>query len=400
MPGTGPQGQIRIPAGHLQGSKTVPVAAWKASVLARIARNEQARTSKPAIRVKISIGFVALALLVGARHGLGGSVMMLAVLSSVLLVHELARALFARAVGCSSEISISAAGGQTELSGPSLQGISVAAFAVTGSLANALFAVAAVALAQEGFAQGAAQFLHALVFSHAVWGGLQLLPVIPARVGVTIARGLSPSLCFAHASASLAFMLVAGALLVNETRSPLLLALILLLVIACLRHLLEAQREHADAVSGIDGFIAEANARLVAGENIRAAELAREALAAARSIGQRAKLWKALAWAAVGQEDPFLLNTALLSLCADQIDVHLLAASLCCWNHDDSAIELLEEARALGYRSLETTKLLIELRFRLGQRDAVLALAHADKHLLSLEDWVAIEGAVATAVRE
>lgn len=369
-------------------------------MLARIARNAHASSGRPAIRLRVSIGFLVLAALVGARQGLGGSVTMLAVLSSVLLVHELARALLARAVGRSGEMSISAAGGQTELHGLPLRGLGVVGFALVGSLANALIAVAAVALAKQSFAERAAPLLHAVVFSHAVWGGLQLLPVIPARVGLTIASGLSPSLRFAHASASLAFVLVAGTLLVGATKSVLVLALISLLVIACFRHLLEAQRELVDAASSIDGLIAEASARLADGESTRAAEVARQGLEAARSVCQRARLWKTLAWAAIGQEDPFLLNTALLAMSDEQIDLHLLAASLSCWGHDDAAIELLEDARALGYRSREATKLLIELRFRLGQRDAVLALAHADKHFLSPEDWTAIELALATSARK
>ncbi|HEX7672107.1 MAG TPA: hypothetical protein VF395_21075 [Polyangiaceae bacterium] len=61
------------------------------------------------------------------------------------------------------------------------------------------------------------------------------------------------------------------------------------------------------------------------------------------------------------------------------------------------ATAILEEARHLGYRSPETTKLLADLLFLSGDRKAVLALAENDEEPLSVEDRRAIEAALSAA---
>ena len=138
-----------------------------------------------------------------------------------VLVHELARALLAAALGRSSAIVISMAGGQTSLLGLPFHGIGLIACSLAGSLANGLFALACMPLARQAFAAALGPLLGALTLSHAVWGAIQLLPVVPTRLGTAIASRLSPSLRFAHASASLAFTLIGGGMLISITRSVL-----------------------------------------------------------------------------------------------------------------------------------------------------------------------------------
>jgi hypothetical protein len=361
--------------------------------LARIARENPARCGKPKISLRISFGFLALTMLVGAHGGLAGSMTTLVVLTSVLLVHELARALLAAALGRSSAIVISMAGGQTSLLGSPLRGTDLIACSLAGSLANGLFAVASMLLARQAFAAALGPLLGALTLPHAVWGAVQLLPVVPTRLGAAIASRLSPSLRFAHASASLAFTLIGGGMLISIAHSVLVAVLVGLWVIACSRQIRIARSEISDTVSGVDAVIANVNAQLALGDGVRAAALAREGLLVTCAPRNRDRLWKALAWSAIEQDDPFLLYTAMPALSPEKIDVHLLAAALSCWNRNEDASDLLVRARELGFRSPETTKLLIDLRFRLGRRDAALAIAHADRDFLSAEDWTAIESA-------
>lgn len=75
------------------------------------------------------------------------------------------------------------------------------------------------------------------------------------------------------------------------------------------------------------------------------------------------------------------------------------SAYLSCCNRIDEAEQLLLEARDLGHRDREATKLLIDLFFRHDNTQAALALALADERLLSTDDWKAIETAIPGARR-
>ena len=61
---------------------------------------------------------------------------------------------------------------------------------------------------------------------------------------------------------------------------------------------------------------------------------------------------------------------------------------------DAEAEQLLREARDKGCRSLETSKLLIELLFARGDNAGALALAEADAELLSAQDRSALAAAL------
>jgi two-component SAPR family response regulator len=63
-----------------------------------------------------------------------------------------------------------------------------------------------------------------------------------------------------------------------------------------------------------------------------------------------------------------------------------LAAYLSCCNRLTEAQELLQEARRLGQWTAETSKLLIEILFALGDRSGALTITRADAALLSEVD--------------
>jgi hypothetical protein len=125
-------------------------------------------------------------------------------------------------------------------------------------------------------------------------------------------------------------------------------------------------------------------------------ELSRAMLA--RSKERRDKLWSTYAWAGIGARDPFVAHAALQQLPVDRIDLPLLAAYLLCCNRNLESQQLLLEARALGQRSRETSKLLIEVLFAQGDREGALTVATEDAALLTEQDRRA--ASLALTVRE
>jgi len=89
----------------------------------------------------MTLAFVVVAALIGSARSPDGVISTLVALGSAVFVHELSRALLARSFERSSRICMSAAGGDTELSGPPLRGLRAVLFTVMGSIANALLAL-------------------------------------------------------------------------------------------------------------------------------------------------------------------------------------------------------------------------------------------------------------------
>jgi ABC-type nickel/cobalt efflux system permease component RcnA len=163
----------------------------------------------------------------------------------------------------------------------------------------------------------------------------------------------------------------------------------------CVRSIVTRYGERRDALSSIDRTVVDAEAFLAAGDRKRAAALAANALRVAVSPRNRKRLWKVVTWSAIADRAPFSAHEALSHLPPRALDVHLVAAYLDCCNRAREGVELLERARAMGVRSAETTKLLIELHHREGDAPAVRALLASDAALLSQQDRVAIESALA-----
>ena len=184
--------------------------------------------------------------------------------------------------------------------------------------------------------------------------------------------------------------LAAGALL---PRSPQLVVVLLLVALLATRAAGETTKETIDVRSGVERQSNAASAALAAGRHREAGALAREALERARSHEQRIRLWTTLAWAAIAEPDPLLARVALRRLPLQELDVHLLASYLACSNRPEEAVELLLEARGLGHRTRETSKLLIDLLFSQGDLAQVQAIAHSDADVLSEGERQAIASA-------
>ncbi len=360
-----------------------PVADWKRAVRESLVREE---AGEAGVDLRISPGFVVLAGGLGLPGGPAGVVTTGVVLLSALLAQELPRAVFARACGRSARIELSALGGRIVLSGSALRGASAFAYVTLGTVANLGIALVAFTLSKH-VAAGPARMLAGVAFVHTYWGLAQVLPIVPLRAGRELAERLRPPARLAQAAFSLLAVVVVGSLLARRSHSPLLAAMFVLVIVAtCLKDFWAAYCEVHDGRSGATNAAAEAEAWLRAGNPVRAATVAKAALSQAHSVRLRMRLYKALAWAGIGREDPVQAHVALLQLPAEAVDLHLLAAYLSACGRRQEALSLLEEARSNGQRAPETTRLLIDLLIDAERMQAALAVALEDWHLLGNED--------------
>jgi hypothetical protein len=81
------------------------------------------------------------------------------------------------------------------------------------------------------------------------------------------------------------------------------------------------------------------------------------------------------------------------NLAGNRLTIDLVAAYLACCNRNDEAVSLLRDARSLGHRARETSKLLIELLVRLDARSLVAQVVAEDRRLLAPGDLRALERA-------
>ena len=113
---------------------------WKRSARRQMARSLPSRGARPQMSIRVTAGFLLLCAAVGLRLRPWGPLFTLAALSSMVLVHEFARALAARAFGRGSKTTISAIGVSNEYSCSPPRGPAALATEIAGALANLLCA--------------------------------------------------------------------------------------------------------------------------------------------------------------------------------------------------------------------------------------------------------------------
>jgi hypothetical protein len=367
-----------------------PVERWKHLVRLRLVA--KVGPSTPRVEVQISIGFILLGLITGMSQGATESLTMLLILASAVFVQEFSRALLAYALGRSSKVVLSVAGGHTELPGPRLTGIRAWAFASVGSLSNLLVAGA---LLLHGTVQEPGSLGVRLAVCHGVWGLAQVLPLSPFRAGEVVADRLRPQGRFALAALSLA--LVGAALPFATEGHGAGFMVIALAGTGALHALARAYTESSDVRNGVEARTVEAYVLLQRGHARRAVEVASQALMLVRSAPLRTRLYQVLAWSAIAEDDAFETHRVLAELEPEAIDLHLLCAYLNSCQQPEEALELLSEARRFGHRSAELTKLHVDLLYRTGQLEGAAALAESDAALLSPSERAQIARAIATA---
>ncbi len=366
------------------------VESWKAGVRFRLARQAELARPTPSMKLQVDLKLVVFAAAFGVAGGPLGVLRSLLLLLSILWVHESSRALLARALGRSARVSLSLAGGQTEISGPELSGAAAFAFTLIGSLANVLLAGALHRVSGHAHDASWGVTLRELATGHAIWGVAQALPLLPFRAGRALSRRLPASLRSGHAIASGGLAIGAVFAFFNLPKSPVLVVALLFVAFASARAAFEAFQEEFDRQNGITRQVEEARVALDLGDPRGSLKIARAALEVARSKEQRQKLWSSVAWAGIGSRDPFVAHAGLQHLPGACLDLHLLAAYLCCCGRAAEAQDLVQEARALGQTTGETSKLLIEILFAQGDREGALAVTQADAALLSDRDRRAV----------
>lgn len=370
-----------------------PVPALARAVRARLGSNG---VKEPRLRVKVTLGFLGVAALATCA-GSQPTPLLIGVLLGIALIQELPRALLARLSGRSAEVRIDAVGGQTEVSGrPTSNGFDVG-LATVGSLVSLL--VAAVCLF------GATRMAHGPVASwlsqagrlQAVWGAAHLLPFAPFKLGALFASHLGTTARVKHAVASLLMALVVVATLVDEMGSPLVFVAMLLLVSACCRNLMRSVAAARDAKLGAEQELRKIEALTLAGHTRIAIRLAEALLGRARSAALKARVGRALVWAAIGEGDAAQAQSALFWLPETAVDLHLLCSFLATAGRTAEAVELLEIAGRHGQRSAESVKLLADLYYRERRFEQVAALAANANELLSPDELERIARALAHA---
>lgn len=102
----------------------------------------------------------------------------------------------------------------------------------------------------------AAAFAATLAFAHLVWGGAQLIPIVPFRTGMALSARFRPSYRFVHAAGSLVFVVATGVLGVSSTQSPVVFGAFIFAALACAQVVREAYRESCDAWRDTDEYFA------------------------------------------------------------------------------------------------------------------------------------------------
>jgi hypothetical protein len=363
-----------------------PVEHWKESALARVL-DTSGLPLWPRIELDVNAGFAVTGVLAGLPFGAAGPLLVTVALTTLVLVPELVRAVLLRRWGRSSFVFVGPGGAGLETVGPKLTGARRVLLAVVGPLANLGLALFLGSVALHLGRLGPA--IHTLALWHAGWGLAQALPLAPFVAGAAIQSRLRGVHAVVHQGFSTKLVLLGG--LVVAKLVPIAFPLVLLAMSGAVRGFVRCYQAATDEKNGVlDG--AERAERLVAmGETTEALRLLRQLLARVREPELRLRLWKCLAWAAIGNGDGFVAHSALGILPARFLDVHLVAAYLAVCGRVDEAIVLLERARVAGQRSRETTKLLLDLLLR--RREVVRArrVAREDLALLAGEEVELVE---------
>jgi hypothetical protein len=309
-----------------------------------------------------------------------------------LLLQELPSAWWAYAGGQLARVTVHSSGAQTEVAGAPLR--------VGRRLVAVLLGSAAIALLGVGLLQ-LGRHLNSFMLVELgriplLLGIIQLLPLTPFKLGILLREQVGHWARVKHALASLGFSV---AVLMKHTSYlglPLVLVVFLAWLSACGRELWSSLLKVRDLRLAPDERLAEIHALTLGNEPQRALRLGRELWRAARSQELRARAGCAVAWAAIGSGNSELARDVISELPERSLDVHLVASYLAISDRAREAVELLEFAKSLGFRSVESFKLLADLYFRLGERDRLRGLLRSAVGVLSEPDLRSIERALGT----
>jgi hypothetical protein len=365
-----------------------PVPRWKRIVAENLRRWPP---GKRGIRIRVTFAFVLLAL-IATVAGPNPKPLLGLLLFVSLLLQELPGALWARALGRFVRVTVSISGSDAAIAGERLPARWRLATSLAGSAANLVIGCGLLLLAQVIQSEllkdaGRLQFF---------WGGIQLLPLFPFKLGRLLAEHVGHWARVKQAIASLGVAFAVVLKCASYLALPLFLVAFGVWFYACCHELVQSIARARDERLAADERLAKIRAFTLADDPQRALRLARHLVRRANSPELRARAGQALAWAAIGAGDAASARAAITELPDSTLDAHLLAAYLAISSRPREAIALLEFATGLGAASSESLRLLADLYYRVNDRRALAALADSAEHLLSAEDMEQIRRALAT----
>lgn len=362
---------------------------WRLKALANL-RRSLGRKTGPRLQLRATPGFVFTMLLAGLPLAGGRAAVAALALCLALLVQQLPALLLASSHG-PAELRLSAAGPRVHGTQPRPTWVTLVGVAV-GSLLSAVLALGFDALSME-FTAGSRLGTLASVAAWILrgWGVAQLAPLLPFPSGAAIFERLPPTARLMFAVASLGLVIAGGLSVATHLGQPSLLVVIAASAAFGVSALRRAAGDLSDLRSGLPQLLREAERAVEHDEPSTAIRLSRAGLAQARSDALRARFWTALCWGAMGAKDPFLTHAALSHVPDEALTVLLVAAYLRVCGRLQEAETLLLEARALGQRSRETTRLLIDVQYGLGKLQDVATLETEDAAWLTPADLAALD---------
>ena len=359
----------------------------------RIARENLRRwpPGKRGIRLRVTFGFVFL-VLVATLSGSQPAPQLGPLLFITLLLQELPGAFWARALGRFVRVTISTSGSDAEIAGELPPARWRLAVALAGSATNLVIGCGLLLLAQviqSGLLNEAGRL-------QLFWGGVQLLPLFPFKLGRLMAEHVGHWARVKQAVASLGVAFAVVLKSASYLAQPLFLVAFGVWFYACCHDLLQSIARARDERLAAEERLAKIRNFTLADNPQKALRLARHLVRRANSPELRARAGRALAWAAIGAGDATSAGGAIAALPESQLDAHLLASYLAISSRPNEAIALLEFATSLGPSSSASLRLLADLYFRVNDRKALAALAASAENLLSADDLEQIQRALAT----
>jgi hypothetical protein len=154
----------------------------------------------------------------------------------------------------------------------------------------------------------------------------------------------------------------------------------------------------ADTRDGLDRMLSDAKAALRTSDNRSAEALAKTVADRARTARLRNEAWTTLAWVRVAEGSGKLAREALMNVKPQgDIDLYTLAAVEDAAGDPEHAKEILLQARQHGLRTIEMTKLLIDLFARGADLGSAAEVAREDADLLGREQARSVLGAALEA---
>jgi Zn-dependent protease len=351
------------------------------------------------IPVRIGLGFWLMSFVFGFRSdrpfaaGVRSALAWTAIVFVSILLHEMGHALVARRFGAKPSIKLHAFGGLT-FTGVNMSRPRQIAVSLAGPFMGFAFGALVFFLSRKlGIAPNQKWLVDQILWVNVGWGIINLIPVVPLDGGHVLAALLGPRNVFATWVISAAF--AAGvAFLGLKIHSPFMMVLFGFAAIHAIGNARTAYAGTVDRRSGLEDQLNKARAALDRGDVDDAWLLADDVVRRARTQAMKNGGWTAVAWVHVQRGDGLRARQALANVDPPfAVDPYTIAAVEDAAGDATRARNLLEEARKQGFRTPESSKLLIDLSARDGRLERAVDLALEDAHILNPDDVRAVQKA-------